>query len=90
MFEKTLPFAMAFGLGARWAKAFAPLNLPPPTWYQGAVIGASWSPVDFEKSLSGWSNSMIAASSPPRSSGSGSGGGGFSGGGGGGGGGGSW
>lgn len=90
MFEKTLPYAMAFGLGARWAKAFAPLNLPPPTWYQGAVIGSAWSPVDFEKSLSGWSSSMIAASSPPRSSGSGSGGGGFSGGGGGGGGGGSW
>jgi hypothetical protein len=90
VFEKTLPYAMAFGLGARWAKAFAPLNLPPPSWYQGAVIGTTWSPVDFEKSLSGWSNSMIAASSPPRSSGSGSGGGGFSGGGGGGGGGGSW
>ena len=90
MFEKVLPYAMAFGLGARWAKAFAPLNLPPPTWYQGAVIGSAWSPVDFEKSLSGWSSSMIAASSPPRSSGSGSGGGGFSGGGGGGGGGGSW
>ncbi len=90
MFEKTLPFAMAFGLGARWAKAFAPLNLPPPTWYQGAVIGSAWSPVSFEKSLSGWSSSMIAASTPPRSSGSGSGGGGFSGGGGGGGGGGSW
>ncbi len=90
IFEKTLPYAMAFGLGARWAKAFAPLNLPPPTWYQGAVIGSAWSPVSFEKSLSGWSNSMIAASTPPRSSGSGSGGGGFSGGGGGGGGGGSW
>ena len=90
MFEKTLPYAMAFGLGARWAKAFAPLNLPPPSWYQGAVVGSAWSPVDFEKSLSGWSNAMIAASSPPRSSGSGSGGGGFSGGGGGGGGGGSW
>jgi len=90
MFEKTLPYAMAFGLGSRWAKAFAPLQLPPPSWYQGAVIGAAWSPVDFEKSLNGWSKSMIAASSPPRSSGSGSGGGGFSGGGGGGGGGGSW
>ncbi|HTK59855.1 MAG TPA: DUF2207 domain-containing protein [Candidatus Baltobacteraceae bacterium] len=90
MFEKTLPYAMAFGLGSRWAAAFAPLNLPPPTWYQGAAIGATWSPVDFEKSLNGWSDSMIAASSPPRSSGSGSGGGGFSGGGGGGGGGGSW
>lgn len=90
VFEKTLPYAMAFGLGARWAKAFAPLNLPPPSWYQGAVIGSTWSPVSFEKSLSGWSSSMIAASSPPRSSGSGSGGGGFSGGGGGGGGGGSW
>jgi hypothetical protein len=90
MFEKVLPYAMAFGLGARWAQAFAPLHLPPPTWYQGAVIGAAWSPVDFEKSLRGWSSSMTAAATPPRSSGSGSGGGGFSGGGGGGGGGGSW
>ena len=89
IFEKTLPYAMAFGLGSRWAKAFASLNIQPPNWYAGANAGA-WSALTFADSIDAWSRSMVAASSPPRSSGSGSGGGGFSGGGGGGGGGGSW
>lgn len=88
VFEKTLPYAMAFGLGSRWAKAFETLQLKPPQWYQGAALGV-WSPVSFERSLSSWSTAIGAVASP-RSSGSGSGGGGFSGGGGGGGGGGSW
>jgi hypothetical protein len=89
IFEKTLPYAMAFGLGTRWAKAFSSLNLRPPDWYTGVNAG-TWSAMSFANDLDSWSKSMVAASSPPRSSGSGSGGGGFSGGGGGGGGGGSW
>lgn len=89
MFSKTLPYAMAFGLGARWAQAFAPLQLPPPDWYRDAAMAGAWSPVTFEKGLAGWSAAMIATSATP-SGASGSGGGGFSGGGFGGGGGGSW
>lgn len=87
VFFRVLPYAMAFGLGAKWAKAFAHLHLQPPVWYHGANV-AAWSAVDFEKNLQGWSTQLMAAAMP--SSRSGSGGGGFSGGGFGGGGGGSW
>lgn len=87
VFFRTLPYAIAFGLGAKWAKAFAHLQMQPPNWYHGANM-AAWSTVDFEKNMQNWSSSMMAVSVP--SSRSGSGGGGFSGGGFGGGGGGSW
>jgi len=90
-FEKFLPYAIAFGIGSRWARAFDGLQTQPPTWYVGnygtynpAVFGH-----DMDMAASHWGDSL---SSTPRSSGSGSGfgGGGFSGGGGGGGGGGAW
>ncbi|WKZ29066.1 MAG: DUF2207 domain-containing protein [Patescibacteria group bacterium] len=87
VFFRALPYAIAFGLGAKWAKAFAHLQMQPPNWYHGANM-AAWSSVDFEKNLQGWTTSMMVAAVP--SSRSGSGGGGFSGGGFGGGGGGSW
>jgi len=35
MFEKYLPYAMAFGVADKWAKAFESMNLQPPTWYVG-------------------------------------------------------
>ena len=35
MFERFLPFAMAFGVEKRWAKAFKDLQMQPPTWYYG-------------------------------------------------------
>ncbi len=88
IFEKNLPYAMVFGLGSRWAKAFASLSMIQPAWYVHSGPGV-WSAVTLEKSLSGWAASMASAARPP-SSRSGSGGGGFSGGGFGGGGGGSW
>jgi hypothetical protein len=87
IFFRALPYAIAFGLGAKWAKAFAHLQMQPPAWYHGANM-AAWSTVDFEKNMQSWSSSMMVAAMP--SSRSGSGGGGFSGGGFGGGGGGSW
>lgn len=84
IFEKTLPYAMAFGLGKKWAKAFAGLQMERPEWYQSGGTGA-WSALALHEGLRGFSGSMATSSGT-----SGSGGGGHSGGGGGGGGGGSW
>jgi len=88
MFEKYLPFAMAFGVEKQWAKAFADIYLEPPQWYAGTNMSA------FNASL--FTNRMSTLSeqagttmaSAPRSSGGSGFSGGSSGGGGGGGGGG--
>jgi uncharacterized membrane protein len=89
MFERFLPFAMAFGVERKWAKAFQDIYREPPTWYVGSHAG----PFD----LNGFSTQLgdlssraeSAMSSSPRSSGGsgfngGSSGGGSGGGGGGG------
>ncbi|QER41591.1 DUF2207 domain-containing protein [Thermodesulfobacterium sp. TA1] len=88
VFEVTLPFAIVFGEGDKWAEAFESLFTKPPRWYEGTD---SFSTVYFAHSLNNFTSqaSQIFTTSP-RSSSSGSGGGGFSGGGAGGGGGGSW
>ncbi len=89
MFEKLLPFAVAFGVEKLWADRFKDINLKQPDWYSSRHKGAFNSAV-FISSLDSSLKSVSVASQPPRSS-SGSGfSGGFSGGGGGGGGGGSW
>jgi uncharacterized membrane protein len=97
VFEKTLPFALAFGLGAKWSQAFAGLAMQPPDWYRGTGGLQTWSAVSFADNLTSMSSTFnsVAVSQPPQARDSGSGfggggGGGFSGGGGGGGGGGSW
>ncbi|MCX7988584.1 MAG: DUF2207 domain-containing protein [Thermodesulfovibrio sp.] len=88
VFEKTLPYAIAFGEAEKWATAFEGLFIEPPNWYHGR---GSFSPITFAYSINSFTTEASQIlSSQPRSSGSGSGGGGFSGGGGGGGGGGSW
>jgi uncharacterized membrane protein len=89
MFERFLPFAMAFGVERKWARAFQDIYREPPKWYVGTTGG----PFD----LSGFSSRLgdlssrtsEAMSSSPRSSGGsgfsgGSSGGGSGGGGGGG------
>jgi hypothetical protein len=89
MFERFLPFAMAFGVERKWARAFEGIYRIPPTWYVGSTPG----PFD----LNGFSSRLgdlstrasSAMSSSPRSSGGsgfsgGSSGGGSGGGGGGG------
>jgi uncharacterized membrane protein len=89
MFERFLPFAMAFGVERKWAKAFQDIYREPPTWYVGTTSG----PFD----LNGFSSRLgdlssrasESMSSSPRSSGGsgfsgGSSGGGSGGGGGGG------
>jgi uncharacterized membrane protein len=85
MFEKYLPYAMAFGVADKWAKAFESMNLEPPTWYVG-TSGAPFNVGGFTSSMSSMATSAASTmSSSPSSSGSGGGGssGGGSGGGGG-------
>ena len=85
MFERYLPFAMAFGVGDEWAKAFEDIYREPPTWYVGG--NGQFSAMNFSHSISEMSSAASSSMSSSPSS-SGSGGGGSSGGGGGGGGGG--
>lgn len=89
IFETVLPYALAFGLGKKWAAAFEGLLTSPPSWYVGANAGA-WNPIAFQSSVSAMTKSFSSAATSSPSSRGGSGGGGFSGGGFGGGGGGSW
>lgn len=97
LFERCLPYALAFGVAHQWARAFEGLYTQPPSWY-----GGEWdrfSPTRFGRDLNRATSSIgETLASTPRSSGgssgswggSGFGGGGHSGGGGGGGGGGAW
>ena len=93
-FEKTMSYALAFGLLKQWAGKFEALDIQPPQWYSGPIgVPGSYSMSNFANSFSGnmatMQSNMISS---PSSSGSGGGfsGGGSSGGGFGGGGGGSW
>lgn len=95
MFERYLPFAMAFGVEEGWAAAFADIYRDQqPSWYAGPA-GTRFHAGSLTGDLSGMATSTASAmQSAPRSSGgsgfSGGGGGGFSGGGFGGGGGGAF
>jgi len=98
MFERFLPYAMAFGVERKWAAAFEGIYTEPPTWYVGAWDGG-FHTTHFVVSMGRMSTAASAAlGSGPRSSGGSGfsggggfgGGGGFSGGGFGGGGGGGW
>ncbi|MFA5027589.1 MAG: DUF2207 domain-containing protein [Candidatus Methylomirabilota bacterium] len=83
LFEQYLPYAMALGVEARWAAAFADIYKQPPDWYQGRHPGP-FHPASLVSSIDRMSTQTAAAmTSAPRSSG----GSGFGGGGGGGGGG---
>lgn len=91
MFEKLLPFAIAFGVEKIWAKRFSDIHMKQPDWYQGYSQNR-FNSVLFVNSLSHTNSSFAHAATPVSSSTGHSSGfsGGFSGGGGGGGGGGSW
>jgi len=86
MFEKFLPYAMAFGCEAHWSKAFDGIYTQPPQWYSGPGYGPQFYPSSFANNLSGMAtHTGSVMTSAPSSSGSsgfgGGGGGGFSGGG---------
>ncbi len=89
MFETFLPYAMAFGVEAKWARAFEEIYREPPTWYVGTNM-SGFNSRTFSARMSSLSTraGSTMSSSPRSSGGSGFGGGGSSGGGGGGGGGG--
>lgn len=91
IFEQYLPYAMAFGIAHKWAKAFDGIYNKQPSWFQASGMG-TFSTISFVNSLSNMSQTVNStlASSPKSSSGSSGFSGGFSGGGFGGGGGGSW
>jgi len=82
MFERFLPYAMAFGVERNWSKAFEGIYTSQPEWYVGGTPGMFRTQV-LASSLADMSSSAgTAMASAPRSSGgSGVGGGGFSGGG---------
>ena len=83
LFEKYLPYAMAFEVEENWANAFKDIYREPPQWYTGT---GRFDAVSFGHTISAMGNAASSSmSSSP--SGSGSGGGGSSGGGSGGGGG---
>jgi uncharacterized membrane protein len=89
MFEKFLPFAIAFGVEAKWARAFRNIYTEPPRWYAG-TNAVAFNAGSFSSRLSEMSEQAgKTMSSSPRSSGGsgfsgGSSGGGSGGGGGGG------
>jgi uncharacterized membrane protein len=89
MFERFLPWAMAFGVEQKWARAFDDVRMQPPTWYAG-VHPSAFNASSFSRSLSSMSSQAATSmsSAPRTSSGSGFSGGSSGGGGGGGGGGG--
>jgi predicted membrane protein DUF2207 len=89
LFDRYLPYAMAFGVEKNWARAFEGIYTQSPTWYVGSG-GTGFSASRFSGSLAAMSSKVgsTLSSSPRSSGGSGFGGGGSSGGGGGGGGGG--
>lgn len=91
MFEKLLPYAVAFGVEKIWANRFKDITLTQPSWYTGYnnnVFNAMY----FSNTLHSSVSTFSYSATPTRSSSGFSSGfsGGFSGGGGGGGGGGSW
>jgi uncharacterized membrane protein YgcG len=84
LFERYLPYAMAFGVADKWAKAFEDIYREPPQWYSGSQ--GSFNAIGFSHSINSMSSAAASSmSSSPSSSGSGGGGssGGGSGGGGG-------
>ncbi len=89
LFDRYLPFAMAFGVEKKWAKAFEGIYTDPPTWYVGSHV-TNFSVGHLSSSLGDLSSKVgsTMTSSPRSSSGSGFSGGSSGGGGGGGGGGG--
>ncbi|MCI0402726.1 MAG: DUF2207 domain-containing protein [Acidobacteria bacterium] len=85
MFEKFLPFAMAFGVEKNWVRAFDDIYKQAPDWYRGGHFDTGFRPTYFVNNLSSMSSraGTTMASSPRSTGGSGfgGGGGGFSGGG---------
>ncbi len=85
-FEKTMSYALAFGLLDKWAKKFDALHIAPPNWHHSSGTGMMGM-YAFSRSFSGSmavaQSSMMSSPSSSSSGGGGSSGGGFGSGGGG-------
>ncbi len=84
-FEKSLGYALTFGLLKKWAGKFNTLDVKNPSWYNGGVgaFSANTFTNSFSSSISRIQSNMVSKPSSSSSSGGGSSGGGFGGGGGG-------
>lgn len=82
-FMEYLPYAIAFGVEKRWAKAFEGITIPNPGWYDGGVHAQTFNAVSLAQSLGGFSTAFASSSGASASSGGGHAGGGSGGGGGG-------
>jgi uncharacterized membrane protein len=85
LFEKLLPYAIAFGLVKKWAKAFEDIIKTPPNWYTSkGQWYAHFTMMHLANNLSSFNNTLstnISSRPGSRSSGGWSGSSGFSGGG---------
>lgn len=85
-FEKSLGFALTFGMLKKWGSKFNKLDVANPSWYHsttGGTFSAQSFSNSFSNSLGSMSSTMVSSPSASSSSGGGSSGGGFGGGGGG-------
>jgi len=85
-FESTMGYALAFGTFTVWAKKFAALNVPPPSWYSSHThshFSMNQFSKSFSSSITATQSTMVSSPSSSGSGGGGSSGGGFGGGGGG-------
>lgn len=85
-FEKTLGYALAFGMVREWSRRFDGLDLRPPSWYEGhpgPTFSARHFARGFSASMDGMQQAMASAPASSGRSAGGSSGGGFGGGGGG-------
>jgi uncharacterized membrane protein len=62
LFEKYLPYAMAFGVDSRWAEAFANIAVLPPQWYRGK--NSNFFPVQFVNNLNAAAGQTENANAP--------------------------
>jgi len=85
-FEKTMSYALTFGMLEKWGKKFDALGIAPPDWYSSGSTGHMGMHAfsrSFSSSMAKAQSNMVSSPSSSSSSGGGSSGGGFGGGGGG-------
>ncbi|HRN71280.1 MAG TPA: DUF2207 domain-containing protein, partial [Candidatus Woesebacteria bacterium] len=68
MFEKLLPFAVAFGVEKIWAQRFKDIDLKQPDWYVSSTHTGIWQADAFTRSLHASFLSFNSAAAPPTSS----------------------
>ena len=67
-FEHLLPYALAFGVATKWAKAFKNIYIAPPNWYSGNY-GQHFMLINFVDNLTSATNRMERSFTPKTASG---------------------